>query len=320
MPLPLIPVAIALVVSGLGGASAGVKGAKGVSAAKSIQSKAKERNESDVAKHKRAQDLTNTHLSTYGIRQIEIQATTLSDWVTWLEANERKVKRLHRKVVGGVEVAEFDLPELRKLVKEAQLLQGGVGAVASAIVAQQAALAGVTYLAAAGTGAGIATLSGAAAESATLAWLGGGTLAAGGGGVAAGGLVLTGIAVAPALLVGGITLAIQGDKALTQARNYEADVDKAHAEIDLTIGLLQRLRRRSDELLNILNRLDPLAEESLQSLARLNFDPDRDPDLQLFQQTAILMAELGQILSAPLLDEDGDISREIITIIERYEV
>lgn len=42
----------------------------------------------------------------------------------------------------------------------------------------------------AGTGAAISSLSGAAANSAMLAWLGGGTVAAGGGGVAAGSLFL----------------------------------------------------------------------------------------------------------------------------------
>ena len=44
----------------------------------------------------------------------------------------------------------------------------------------------------AGTGAAISTLSGAAANSAALAWLGGGSLAAGGGGMAIGSVVVTG--------------------------------------------------------------------------------------------------------------------------------
>lgn len=43
---------------------------------------------------------------------------------------------------------------------------------------------------AASTGTAISSLSGAAATNATLAWLGGGSLAAGGGGMAAGSVVL----------------------------------------------------------------------------------------------------------------------------------
>jgi len=57
----------------------------------------------------------------------------------------------------------------------------------------------------ASTGTAISSLGGAAATNATMAWLGGGSLAAGGGGVAAGGIVLTGgviiVAVAASAIV-----------------------------------------------------------------------------------------------------------------------
>lgn len=56
----------------------------------------------------------------------------------------------------------------------------------------------------ASTGAAISTLNGAAATNATLAWLGGGTIAAGGGGVAAGTAILT------AVSTGGAVVAIAG--------------------------------------------------------------------------------------------------------------
>jgi hypothetical protein len=47
----------------------------------------------------------------------------------------------------------------------------------------------------AGSGASIGTLSGAAATKATLAWLGGGTLASGGGGMMAGSIILSGLTI-----------------------------------------------------------------------------------------------------------------------------
>lgn len=53
----------------------------------------------------------------------------------------------------------------------------------------------------AGTGSAIASLSGAAATNASLAWLGGGSLAAGGGGVALGSAVVTGGAILVAAAV-----------------------------------------------------------------------------------------------------------------------
>ena len=45
----------------------------------------------------------------------------------------------------------------------------------------------------------------------------------------------------------------------------------------------------------------------------LDFDPDRD--LKRLQQTALLTAEMGRALSAPLLDESG--TRDSLIIIER---
>lgn len=315
MPLPLIAVAITLIAAGGGGVTAGAVGAKDMADAKDIADSAKRRYETAFGRHGAHEATTGTHLASYGQRQLEVQTTTLADWVSWLEANERKVRRQDRTVVDGLRGTRLDLPALRKLVDQGRLLQGSVSAAVSAVVAQQAALNGVRALAVAGTGTAISGLSGAAAEGATLAWLGGGTLAAGGGGVAAGGMVLTGIAIAPALLIGGFTLAIQGDKALTQANKYEADVKTAEAEIDLQIDLMKRLCRRTDELRSVLDRLDERAIAALADLSKLDFDPDQH--LELFQQTALLMAEIGRVLSAPLLTEQGDLSQESLIIIER---
>jgi hypothetical protein len=60
---------------------------------------------------------------------------------------------------------------------------------------QTAAMAAATTFGTASTGTAISSLSGVAAYNASLAWLGGGTIAAGGGGMAAGAMVLTSIPV-----------------------------------------------------------------------------------------------------------------------------
>ena len=58
----------------------------------------------------------------------------------------------------------------------------------------------------AGTGTAISSLSGAAATNATLAWLGGGTLASGGGGMAAGAFVLGGVVTVAVVGVSAVTM------------------------------------------------------------------------------------------------------------------
>jgi transcriptional regulator with XRE-family HTH domain len=70
----------------------------------------------------------------------------------------------------------------------------------------------VGAFATASTGTAISGLSGAAATNATLAAIGGGSLATGGGGIAVGTAVLGAMVAAPVLLVGGVGLVLGGKK------------------------------------------------------------------------------------------------------------
>lgn len=317
MPLPLIPIAIALFLAGAGGVGAGAKGVYDMNQAQDIVKKSKRRYGDNLKTYQAQEAQTRVAIEKHGRRQLRAQSTTLSDWADWLEVNEHQVRRLEHSVVDGVEVSIPDLPALKVVVVEAKgLLAGATSAAVSAVAAQQAALAGVRALAVAGTGAAISTLSGAAAESATLAWLGGGAVAAGGGGVAAGTVVLSGVAIAPALLVGGITLAIQGEKAVTQAEAYRAKVQIAIEEMKTNTKLLKRLERRTAELETVLARLNRQAGRSLMALSEIAFDPSQHASQ--FLQTALLMRSLAEVIDTPLLDSNGHISEATTTITERH--
>ncbi len=128
--------------------------------------------------------------------------------------------------------------------------------------------------------------------------------------------VLTGIAVAPALLIGGITLNLKGDQALTEARNYKAQVKKASAEMDTGAVLLHQLRHRVKELRTVVTAMNDRATASLEQLMAVEFDPDQHAEL--FQETALLMGALGDILATPLLDPHGHFTTESHTITERH--
>lgn len=119
----------------------------------------------------------------------------------------------------------------------AALVGGAGGAAAGAAVGGAAAYATFTAVArfgTASTGAAISGLSGIAATNATLAVLGGGTLAAGGGGITAGTTVLTSIVAAPIaiLLIGGLYLAHRRNKA--EEVELSAHLDVAEASLDAT--------------------------------------------------------------------------------------
>ena len=97
--------------------------------------------------------------------------------------------------------------------------------------------------------------------------------------------MLTGFAIAPALLIGGITLSIQGQKAWTQALEHEADVDVACEQMQARAELFDQLRTRMDELRSVLDAVDTRAMASLARLQELDFDPDQHA--AQFQETAL---------------------------------
>ena len=105
-----------------------------------------------------------------------------------------------------------------------EILKGLVKAAGSSFLSYFGAIGIATSIGTASTGTAIASLSGAAAENAILAWFGGGSIAAGGGGVALGSAVLSGIVVGPAVFFTGVSLSKAGEKALTQAKEFESKV------------------------------------------------------------------------------------------------
>jgi hypothetical protein len=169
----------------------------------------------------------------------------------------------------------------------------------------------------ASTGAAISGLSGAAAWNATLAWLGGGSLAAGGGGMALGSIVLGGITVGPAVLIGGFVLAGEGEKALTKARQYEAEANTAIAKIAAAKDFMQQVQRRIRELRHLVDSVNSLAVLGLNELDALpGFNKNRDASK--FQQVSLLVKALAEIMKTPVLDSEGQLNPVTVTIQAKY--
>ena len=95
-----------------------------------------------------------------------------------------------------------------------------------------------------------------------------------------------------------------------------ADVNRAVAEMRTNAKLLKRLERRAGELDEVLNRLNRRARRSLKTLVELDFDPARHA--HQFQQTALLVRALAEILDTPLLDVDGNLSAASSALTERH--
>ena len=105
----------------------------------------------------------------------------------------------HSKIIPNVGTNHLQIPSNKLLVTELSIKDYRVLAEGASVgsVAAVGSWSLVALLGTASTGTSIATLSGVAATNATLAWFGGGALAAGGAGMAGGSLVLGGIAIIP---------------------------------------------------------------------------------------------------------------------------
>ena len=139
----------------------------------------------------------------------------------------------------------------------------------------------------ASTGAAISGLTGAAATTAKLAWLGGGAAAVGGGGMMLGWVILGALPIGPGILAGGIL-------SMINAKNFENAVDNA-LKAKLTV-------LRIDELIGATKAVDHSLRELLNQCS-----PKNPSDVQA---VASISHTLAKIVDIPITDEDGNILNE----------
>ncbi len=316
--IPLILGAAALATSVLG-VGAGLSGLSDMDEAKEIGENA-QRDYEDALYYLNAQrEKTHQLAQDYGEFQVDIEIHTIGRFVDFIEKNIGKVNQSQQKFLEGVDgISVKQINEYKTATIEAeQFFKGGVEAIQGGLKVYSSATGLASLLGVASTGTPISGLSGAAATNATLAWFGGGSLASGGGGMAFGSVVLGGITVGPALMIGGFLFAGEQEKALTKAREYEAEVNKATAEIDAIGDFLAQVIRRIYELRDVLVSLNNQAIYGLNQLESLaHFDPNRDA--AKFQQVALLVKAISEIMKTPILDGEGWLNPATGAITARY--
>lgn len=328
MPFPFVVIGAAAVV-GAAGIGAGVKGAMDQSEANKTNEKAQ--GIVDVAKNRidTARKWTGRALEQLGEAKIHVLNHSIKDFID----NFSQLKNVEFEDSPGLdELRKFHLDrksfeELRELQGMASSIVGGMAA-GSFVGAATAfgAYSGAMMLGAASTGTAISALSGVAATNATLAFFGGGSLAAGGLGIAGGTAVLGGIVAAPALAVLGAVMCAKGsankDKAycnLEKAREFSAEMDVA---ADMCNGIC----RRSDMFTAVLKKMD---EIFMPLVYRMGCTiQDKGPDFRSFTReekenvgACCAMAQsIKAILDTPILDKDGNLTAESATALEKAQL
>lgn len=213
-------------------------------------------------------------------------------------ASSKIVDFEHSLTMEDIEQLQYQLNELDKLELSSEF---GGGLMAGAL-ASFGAYGAVGALATASTGTAIGTLSGVAATNATLAWLGGGSLAAGGFGIAGGTAVLGGIVAAPAILVAGLFMESKAEEALTEAEEYVSDVEIAIAKMKKTKALLKALDDNAWEITYVLNEL-------VERFERVKVNDASD--MVKYSQMLMVGKAIKEALNTPIVTKKGKAKKGI---------
>ncbi|MBE5103315.1 hypothetical protein [Priestia aryabhattai] len=160
---------------------------------------------------------------------------------------QKKRNILHREFGGELEQINFGL--ITDTIEAGEMALNTAKGASAGVSSALGAWALVSTLGTASTGTAIGTLSGAAATNATLAWFGGGALAAGGGGMAVGTVILGGIVVIPALTLVGVFNHVQANKKIKEIEKQMNEIVGSIDQLQENILKIELIRKRSREIL-----------------------------------------------------------------------
>ena len=323
MPLPFILVGAAVALAGVG-TKKGYDGYQDKSEANNILESA--RMDYEVAEKDLKADDKKVQESLEELGQLQLDIGT--DFNEFQTIAEELLGKLNdaSKVDVKVDVPKYQKERIERLsmgsVAYASKLAGGaVGGTAAAY----AVYGGVMALAAASTGTPIAALSGVAAYNATMAAIGGGSLAAGGLGMAGGAAILGGVVAAPVLAIAGWAFASHAEEALSKAQKIRGEVRSFQRAAEVSRAYLQDTCLYVGKIVLCLNRIRIIFNGYLEDLKivemamrRGHFDIiDKENDIvRMVENGYAVAAILTDIITTPLfkvkedkgvpvVDEDG---------------
>lgn len=153
---------------------------------------------------------------------------------------------LVRKV--GNEFQTVNIQQIENTLTAGQAAINATKGVASGVSTALGAWALVSTFGTASTGTAIGTLSGVAATNATLAWFGGGAVAAGGAGMAGGALALGGLVAIPALALTGVFSHIKANKQISEIEERLIELYEAVDQIESNLLQMKLIENRTDEI------------------------------------------------------------------------
>jgi len=227
----------------------------------------------------------------------------------------KNVELVESKELGNLQIKDFNA-QVENMAEACNMASSATKGILTGVgtggLVAFGAYSGTMALGAAGTGAAISGLSGVAATNATLAWLGGGTIASGGGGIALGTTIL-GMAVAgPALFIFGSILSADAETKLNDAKSNKEKAMKYTEEVKtimLKLNDIVNITELADKiLLDLSKRLQKSTDNMIKESMIKHGDDFSEYPLEAKNNVfiAIKYAQLLKIvIDLPIIDTSG---------------
>lgn len=315
MPIPLL-IGAAVGAAAFYGVTKGFSGAIDHSDATDINRDADSIASAAKKKVDQHRQSTNQILEDYGQRKLRAFNGVVADFIDTF-SRLKNVELVQSPELEKLNSGDFTQATLTGLRQDYNALQDaglGLGAgMTSGAALAFGAYNGTMLLATASTGTAISSLGGVAATNATLAWLGGGSLAAGGYGMAGGMLVLGGIVAGPALAIFGHILGNKGEEALNNARSNLEQANTFHAEAELMAGKLQAIEKVTTIANKTFSNISTHLRRAVHDMKivieeqGVNFNAFSTKDKQTVFSSVKFAQLLKAMIDTAILDQDGNL-------------
>ena len=328
MALPLL-ILIPSIIAGAGGIGAGIKGTVKMNDANEVMSKAAALHRDNLERFRLQNVETSGVMDKLGMLELSV-IKSFGDFAKLFEKIRDKPE-FKREFHSSVSLPEFNPSEIKKVSIGAVFLlnlltSGAIGA-AGGFAAAGATSAAVVTFGTATTGIAIASLSGQAAINATLAALGGGSLAAGGGGMALGSAVLGVSTLGVGLLVGGVIFHFSGSSLSNKADEAQAQVEIETASVKRICCYLQELSQSGEKFYNALTKVYDIYNRQIRELRytvnvlnKTDFRDFTDVEKHNLQNTILLVRLLHETCKVKLViqnEKNDDTNKVNHTCIEK---
>lgn len=323
MALPFIILGVAAAATAFGGKKA-YDGYQKKSEADDVLTRAQNRFDTHKESFDAANELSTAKLNELGDTELAI-GKNFNEFNTLVkDMLARMEKEGHKDLT--LSVPQHSISKIENLaISATEYLTTVVGAGASGAAAGFAVYSGVMAFAAASTGTPIAALSGAAAYNATMAAIGGGSLAAGGWGMAGGAMVLGGAVVAPLIAIAGWAYDSHAEKALNNAYESSREVSAAVEKMSAAEEHLTNVQHYVDSIYASITHMygtfvqhyfSPLKAMHARIIERqekhITSDIDESDDiLDLIENGYKLAAIMTDVITTPLfkpvMQENGEV-------------